>query len=82
MTEERKLKKGEPHPAALNALEFIKSMSYSTRARLLNTLDVGVSQKDRLSQVCAQTLENLDEGLPASDTEILGLAFTIINTEA
>lgn len=80
MTPQRKtLEKGEPHPAAVNAVVYLNELDAPTMERIRDTIRLGIEQKNRLAEICGETLEKMDQGLPATDTELLGLAFTILN---
>lgn len=79
MKERKLLEKGEPHPAAINAIEYLNNLDLPTMERVRDTIRIGKEQNNRLAEVCGETLARMDDGLPASDTELLGLAFTIMN---
>lgn len=85
MDEKRgELTKREPHPAALQAQQYLETLTYTEGQRWLDSFRSHATGKfegdavsKRLSEVLASSLERMLDGEAISDTEILGLAYTI-----
>lgn len=73
------LNNGEPHPAAHDAMKWIKE-NISTK-ELLTTREAMASCAiggSRLGEVCVGTIDRLINGEPVSDRYLLGLAWYLI----
>jgi len=82
MEEERgTLKVGEPHPSALIALEFIKTISYTDLCLYQGAFSSCAIEGNRLGEICAETLNRLLKKEPVSDRYLLGLAWAIRDME-
>lgn len=77
MSDERELKKGEPHPAAIEASAYLSNLSAMDLLRWKDTFTKHEAEGNRLAAVCLLTLEKMAEGLPTGDAEVLGLAWVI-----
>jgi hypothetical protein len=80
MTEPGTLAVGEPHPAATDALAWVKKylLKDPINAHILleSFASVGMSG-NRLGEVCAETLRRIVAGESVSDRYLLGLAWTL-----
>lgn len=86
LTEKGMLEKGEMHPAIDDALNYLKSLSYTDLMRWLDTFRTNAINGDhkRVAEVCYSTLERLtskDEHMPIADVEIFALAWIIKDGE-
>lgn len=78
MAEERGALKGnEPHPSALVALEYIKTIPVSDLFLYLDAFSSCSIEGNRLGEICAETLRRLLHSEPVSDRYLLGLAWAI-----
>lgn len=78
MEEERgTLKVGEFHPAALNALKFIKSLGIGELTMWQESFSSCAIEGNRLAEICSETLDRVMDGRPVSDRYLLGLAWTM-----
>lgn len=68
---------GEPHPATLLALKWIRSLSQEDMAIYSESFSSCAIEGNRLAEICSETLNRLQTGLPVSDRYILGLAWAI-----
>lgn len=71
------LKVGEPHPASLTALEYLKTIPFSDLYQYLEAFSSCAIEGNRLGEICAETLNRLLKKDPVSDRYLLGLAWTI-----
>lgn len=76
-----KLKKGEQHPTAAWAVSYIMSLGKRTHDNYLDILQQPVMEKHRLSGMYADTLTAVTTGQPATDLDILALAFALKSFE-
>lgn len=65
----------EVHPAARDALDYLKSLTPSQMSMLKEAFASCTIEGNRLSEVCLGTLNRLTEGAPVSDRYLLGLAW-------
>ncbi len=69
----------EPHPAAYEALEYIKKLSIGELQGYLEAFASCSIEGNRLGEICAGTINRLLEKKPVSDRYLLGLAWAIRN---
>jgi len=73
------LKDTEPHPAALQALEYLQKLSL--RELLIyqeSYSSCALSRRgNRLAEVCSETIQRLLDKEPVSDRYLLGLAWSV-----
>ena len=75
------LNDGEPHPAAHDAMAYVKSHSVE---QLMNWREAFAScsiEGNRAGEICGETLDRIMNGEPVSDRYLLGLAWTIRKSE-
>jgi len=76
------LKEDEPHPASVQALQYIQSLGFQ---RLLTYQDafasLSMEGSNRLAEICSGTLTKLIDAEPVSDCYLLGLAWTMKDME-
>jgi len=78
MTEDKStLLTGEPHPAALEALDFVRSLPLEELMKWHGAFASCAIESNRLAEVCSGTLNRLINKKPVSDRYVLGLAWTI-----
>lgn len=75
------LKIGESHPAAHSALMKIRGLNYADLAVWLEAFSSCAIAGNRLAEICSETLYRFLKGKPVGDRYILGLAWTIFNSE-
>ena len=76
------LKGQEPHPAYPSALEYLSKLGYEKLMIYQEAFASTAIKGNRLAEVCAETLDRMLLGWePISDRYLLGLAWTIRNTE-
>lgn len=75
------LKLGEPHPSALSALEYIRSIPPDKLGMYRESLASSAMSGNRLAEVCFGTLLRLINGEPVSDRYLLGLAWTLMDVD-
>lgn len=75
------LNPNEPHPAAHDALAWIRTIPLSDLMRHLESFSSCALEDNRLAEVCAETLQRLLENKPVSDRYLLGLAWTLRDME-
>ncbi len=72
----------EPHPSAFSAREWISKLDYLVLMRWQESFaSCAISGKNRLAEVCSETLSRLMEGKPVSDRYVLGLAWAMLDKE-
>lgn len=71
------LKLGEPHPAALDALQKIRGLGLSRIAQLQESFSSCAIEGNRFAEVCGETLNRMMASQPVSDRYVLGLAWGI-----
>ena len=74
------LQVGEPHPAARDALHYLKGLG----SNLLEYQEAFAStaiEGNRLAEICSETLSRLLASEPVSDRYLLGLAWTVREIE-
>lgn len=76
--EKGELNRKEPHPAAYNALEFLRSISHEDLI-LIRDGFISCEHDSPLAKICLLTLDRLSRQESISDKYLLGLAFTITN---
>src|SRR5262245_27334491 len=72
------LHEGEPHPAAAQALEWLKTTM--GQARLHTAMEAFASAAimgNRLAEICMKTTQRILTGEPVSDRYVLGLCWTL-----
>jgi hypothetical protein len=78
MSEERgTLELTEPHPSALHALKWIRSLPATTIFTWQEAYASCSIEGNRLAEVCGETLRRLMDGEPVSDRYLLGLAWSM-----
>ena len=76
------LKTTEPHPMALDALEYVRSQGTEKLWALNESFASCAIEGNRLAEICGGTLSRLFSKEPVSDRYILGLAWYIKKMEA
>jgi hypothetical protein len=72
------LEKDEPHPAAAEAMRYLKSLGRAElRAWLEASSSCSIGRQNRTAEVGAGTLRRILAGEPVSDRYLLGVAWTI-----
>lgn len=71
------LNPGEPHPAAYDAMKWLRTISHAKRLEWLEAFSSCAIEGNRLSEVCADTLRRFIAGDPVSDRYLLGLVWTM-----
>ena len=74
---EYELLPGEPHPAALAAMAYLKKIPLHELFAWNESFASLAIENNRLAEICLSTLERLLSGKPVSDRYLLGLAWTI-----
>jgi hypothetical protein len=74
---EEALAKGEAHPAALAALQYLNALGFEEKQDFLFTFSSLALEGNRLAEVCYGTLRRIIDGEPVSDRYVLGLAWEI-----
>lgn len=72
---------GEPHPAAQSALAFVCSHSLPALMVWQGTFASCAIEGNRQAEICGETLRRVLEREPVSDRYILGLAWTMRQSE-
>lgn len=72
---------GEPHPAAPDALRWIRSLPMERLCIDKEALASCAIEGNRLGEICLETLLRLQRGDPVSDRYILGLAWMLRSFE-
>lgn len=67
----------EPHPAAQNALDYMKTLGLQDLTMWQESFSSCAIEGNRLAEICGETLNRLLTGQPISDRYLLGLAWTI-----
>jgi hypothetical protein len=67
----------EAHPAAFDALRWLRSLSQEEIAVYSESFASCAIEGNRMAEICSETLNRLMNGLPVSDRYILGLAWAI-----
>ena len=73
------LKMGEPHPAALSAMEELIKLPYTDLVMWQEAFATCAIEGNRLGEICSETLSRLKKGQPVSDRYVLGLAWAIFH---
>ncbi|PZR93914.1 MAG: hypothetical protein DLM68_00285 [Hyphomicrobiales bacterium] len=71
------LAKGEAHPAALAALQYLTALGFQEKQDFLLTFSSLALEGNRLAEICYGTLRRIIDGEPVSDRYLLGLAWEI-----
>jgi hypothetical protein len=71
------LQNGEAHPAALDALQWLRGLSPQEMSVAMESLSSCALEGNRLGEVCLETLRRLQEGDAVSDRYVLGLAWAL-----
>ena len=71
------LKEGEFHPAASNAMRYIRSLGILELLKWEESFCSCAIEGNRLAEICAETLNRIINNQPVSDRYLLGLAWTI-----
>lgn len=77
MTERGTLNVGEFHPAASDAMEYIKSLGFEKLLVWQESFASCAIEGNRLAELCSETLSRIMRGDAVSDRYLLGLAWTI-----
>ena len=75
------LREGEHHPAAYEALRYVKSLGPHRTALYMESFSSCAIEGNRMAEVCAATLERVMRGEGVGERYILGLALAIRNGE-
>jgi hypothetical protein len=69
----------EPHPAAVNAMAWLKKRvdSPASAGILLGSFEAMAAEGSRLAEVCADTLRTFIAGEPVVDRYLMGLCWTL-----
>ena len=67
----------ETHPAALDALEWMRHLDWEELLKWQEAFSCCAMEGNRVGEVCGETLERLTTGQPVSDRYLLGLAWVI-----
>ena len=81
MSDRGDLKKGEPHPAASSALEYLSSLGIEKLNVYMGAFSNVAIESNRLGEICSKTLHRILLNEPVSDRYLLGLAWTIKSME-
>jgi len=73
------LQEGEPHPAAMDALGFVRSIPFEKQCLLQGALSSCAIEGNRMAEICSETFRRVVENKPVSDRYILGLAWYLKN---
>ena len=73
------LRDGEPHPSAVKAFEFVKSLSPKDLMQWRESFASCAIEGNRLAEVCGETLDRILNGKPVSDQYVLGLAWCLLS---
>lgn len=68
----------EPHPAAMDALDFIRSHTVAELAKWNESFASCAIEGNRTGEICGGTLNRLISGDKVSDRYLLGLAWTMM----
>lgn len=71
------LNAGEPHPASLSALYWLRSQPKEVINLCVMSFTAAAGSGNRLGEVCLETMNRIMEGKPVSDRYLLGLAWAI-----
>jgi hypothetical protein len=71
----------EPHPSAMDALDYIKSLGIEKLPMYLEAYSSCAIEGNRLGEICSETLHRIMNGKPVSDRYVLGLAWSLKNME-
>jgi hypothetical protein len=74
------LRESEAHPAALDALEFVKSHSIEDLMKWREAFASCAIEGNRAGEVCGETLDRLLNRQMVSDRYVLGLAWAMRKT--
>lgn len=82
MLEDEKIERGtlvgtEPHPAAYNALEYLRNVPVGEMARIQEAMASSAIEGNRMAEVCLSTIDRILTGQKLSDRYLLGLAWFI-----
>jgi hypothetical protein len=72
---------GEPHPSALSAVQWIRSLPFERVAIHLESFASSAIEGNRFADICHETLRRFVSGEPVSDRYILGLAWALREME-
>ena len=75
------LGKDEPHPCALHAFEYLRSIPEKELLAWQESLARCATPGNRTAEVCLDTLRRFLESRPLTDRYLLGLAWMIRNNE-
>lgn len=71
------LNPGEPHPASLSALHWLKSQPKEIINLCVQSFAAASADGNRLGEVCFETMNRMLDGKPVSDRYLLGMAWAI-----
>jgi hypothetical protein len=71
------LKPNEPHPSALSALAYVRSIPLPELCAALEAFSSCAIEGNQLAEVCGETLRRLLHSEPVSDRYLLGLAWCL-----
>ena len=77
MTDRGTLIEGESHPAAMEALAYLRDMGMGELIQWQEAFSSCAIEGNRLGEVCSETLRRLMRNDPVSDRYLLGLAWAI-----
>ena len=72
----------EPHPAFILAVEWFQQQDPAEIAVWKESLASCAIEGNRLGEVCIETLDRIDKGLPISDRYFMGLVLTLKGLKA
>ena len=72
---------GEPHPSSPAAFAYVKAQILKNPLLIESISSVGLSDDNRLAEICGHTLARIINGQPISDRYLLGLAWMIKSLE-
>lgn len=75
------LKDKEPHPSAIDAFTYIKSLGYVKLITYLEAYSSCAIEGNRLGELCGETLDRILHGETVSDRYVLGLAWSLKDME-
>jgi len=77
MDDRTELAPGEPHPSAVAAMEYIKTIPKFQLMQNMEAMASCAIEGNRLGEVCAGTIDRLLTGQTVSDRYLLGLAWML-----
>jgi len=71
------LKEGEPHPAAIDALDYLRSLGPASLSMCVEAFASAALAGNRMGEICGETLRRFLAGEPVSNRYALGLAWVV-----